>query len=179
MISLDKNYQIWKGVVMNLWPTQSEVDIFYGNPRGKDGIASKKWESENIIAFPVPWKLVTAWDFAKVSKIRMHKKCADSLLIVLNKIWEAAGQNQAKIDEWGMNLYAGGYNFRQMRGSTKLSMHSWGCAIDFDSDRNSFGDPKPNFGTIPIILEAFASEGWIWGGVWDTPDGMHWQAAIV
>jgi D-alanyl-D-alanine carboxypeptidase len=58
-------------------------------------------------------------------------------------------------------------------------MHSWGCAIDFDSARNSFGDTTPNFALIPQVLDAFASEDWTWGGEWRKPDGMHWQAAGV
>ncbi|MGY3916723.1 M15 family metallopeptidase [Aeromonas australiensis] len=66
-----------------------------------------------------------------------------------------------------------------MRGGTRLSMHSWGCAVDFDSSRNSFGDSTPNFQNIPAVLTAFESQGWTWGGKWKKPDGMHWQAASV
>ncbi|NTW83388.1 MAG: hypothetical protein HGB36_08490 [Chlorobiaceae bacterium] len=47
---------------MSKWPHQSEVDTFYGNPRGRNGDASAKWESENIVMVKVPWKLVTALD---------------------------------------------------------------------------------------------------------------------
>lgn len=126
-----------------------------------------------------PWKLVTAWDFRPVSSIRIHKKCAGSLDKVLQSIWTSSSKNDQKIMEWGMHLYAGAFNFRLMRGGTKLSMHSWGCAVDFDSARNSFGDQTPNFATIPAVTDAFAAEGWTWGGRWKKPDGMHWQAADV
>lgn len=161
------------------WPHQSEVDQFYGNPRGQNGGPSARWESANIIRIPIPWKLVTAWDFSPVSRIRIHQRCSDSLIQILDQIWIASGEDQKKINEWGMNLYAGGYNFRMMRGSSRLSMHSWGCAVDFDSARNSFGDTTPNFANIPAVLNAFAAEGWTWGGTWRKPDGMHWQAADV
>jgi D-alanyl-D-alanine carboxypeptidase len=96
---------------------------------------------------------------------------------VLAAVWAAADQREAKIREWGMHLYAGAYNFRPMRGATNLSMHAWGCAVDFDSARNGFGDRTPNFANLPAVLNAFASEGWTWGGQWAKPDGMHWQAA--
>jgi hypothetical protein len=162
---------------MSKWPHQSNVDSFYGNPRGSNGEASAKWASENIVRLKAPWKLITAWDFMPVSGIRVHKKCSDSLDKVLRRIWVAANKDQRKINEWGMNLYAGAYNFRLMRGSSRLSMHSWGCAVDFDSARNSFGDTTPNFALIPAVLDAFASEEWTWGGKWNKPDGMHWQAA--
>lgn len=164
----------------NDWPHQSEVDSFYGNPRGINGEESKEWVAENIIYLKTPWKLFTAWDFRPITKgTRVHKKCAQSLETVFNQIWQAAGQSQQKINEWGMNLYAGAFNFRPMRNSTRLSMHSWGCAIDFDSARNGFGDTTPHFAHIPQVLDAFAGEGWSWGGHWKKPDGMHWQAANV
>lgn len=102
-----------------------------------------------------------------------------SLSSVLGAIWDAAGRNQAKINEWGMNLDGGGYNFRLMRGSTRLSMHSWGCAVDFDPARNGFGDSTPNFENYPAVLSAFAAECWTWGGQWTRADGMHWQAADI
>lgn len=162
---------------MSTWPHQSEVDAFYGNPRGIDGDANKSWEKKNIVKLPAPWKLVTAWDFQPVRGIRIHQRCADSLDRVLQSIWLKAGKSDQKIMEWGMHLYAGGFSFRLMRGGTNLSMHSWGCAVDFDSARNSFGDSTPNFGTLPAVTEAFAAEGWTWGGSWKKPDAMHWQAA--
>lgn len=164
---------------MNEWPHQSEVDYFYGNPRGRNGQVSRTWESENIIRIRPPWKLVTAWDFSPVSSIRIHRRCADSLERILMNIWQESGESQQKINEWGVNLYAGAFNFRMMTGASRLSMHSWGCAIDFDSSRNSYGDVTPNFALIPQVLKVFESEGWIWGGEWKKPDGMHWQAALV
>jgi len=164
---------------MNEWPHQSEVDAFYGNPRGRNGQVSRAWEAENIIRIAAPWNLVTAWDFSPVSSIRIHKKCANSLERILTKIWQESGESQLKINEWGMNLYAGAFNYRMMRGASRLSMHSWGCAIDFDSSRNSYGDNTPNFASIPQVLNAFESEGWVWGGRWAKPDGMHWQAALI
>ncbi len=164
---------------MSMWPHQSDVDQFYGNPRGENAGPSRAWETENIIRVKAPWQLMTAWDFTPVSGILIHKKCADSLSKVFEQIWQASGQNQQKINEWGMQLLAGGYNFRLMRGGTRLSMHSWGCAVDFDSARNSFGDPHPNFQHIPAVLDAFKAQEWTWGGTWGKPDGMHWQAADV
>jgi D-alanyl-D-alanine carboxypeptidase len=162
---------------MSAWPHQNDVDAFYGDPRGRNGELNKTWETQYIVRIAAPWDLVTSWDFQSVRSIRVHKKCKASLARVFNSIWDASGQSQQKINEWGMNLYAGGFNYRLMRGSNRLSMHSWGCAVDFDSARNSFGDRTPNFASIPPVLDAFESEGWTWGGAWTKPDGMHWQAA--
>jgi len=162
---------------MPLWPNQSNVDSFYGNPRGNDGGPSAAWEEANLTRLVPPWPLVTAWDGTPVKSIRIHRLCAESLRITLEAIWMAAGQNERVIKNWGMHLYGGGYSFRLMRGSNRLSMHSWGCAVDFDPERNKFGDTTPNFANCPAVLDAFAAEKWIWGGNWKKPDGMHWQAA--
>ena len=162
---------------MSRWPNQSDVDSFYGNPRGVDGEPSAAWEQNNLILVKAPWELITAWDGSPVRGIRVHRKCAVSLQNILKAIWVTAGQDEQIIKEWGMNLYGGGYNFRLMRGSNMLSMHSWGCAVDFDPERNGFGDATPNFANCPAVRDAFAAEGWTWGGAWRKPDGMHWQAA--
>lgn len=164
---------------MPQWPDQNHTDAFYGNPRGRNGGASPKWESTNIVRIPTPWVLVTAWDFTPVRTIRVHRKCSDSLARVFEQIWRAATQQQSTIEAWGMHLYGGGYNFRAMRGSSRLSMHSWGCAVDFDPARNGFGDSTPHFANVPEVRNAFAGEAWVWGGDWRKKDGMHWQAARV
>jgi len=164
---------------MNIWPHQSDVDEFYGNPRGANGEASPKWEQENLTIISPPWNLVTAWDFRPVRSIRVHKKFARSLENFFTSIWDCAGRNADRIHDWGMHLFAGAYNFRLMRRGTRLSMHGWGCAVDFDSARNASGDRTPNSALLHQVFEAFASESWTWGGKWRTVDGMHWQAAKV
>lgn len=163
-----------------MFPKQSNVDAFYGNPRGKNGQPSAKWERQNLVIVKSPWRMVLAWDVtARVSGVRIHRNCAESLARVLAAIWIASGKNQATIEKWGMHLLGGGYNFRLMRGSNQLSMHSWGCAVDFNPAENGLGDSTPAFAKIPQVLKAFADEGWTWGGNWDRADGMHWQAARI
>jgi hypothetical protein len=161
------------------WPHQSEVVAFYGNPQGQNGGPSVAWERANLVLVPTPWRLVTSWNGAPVRGVRVHRKCSDSLRQIFSDIWTASGQNQQKIQEWGMHLFGGGYNFRLMKDGRRLSMHSWGCAVDFDPTRNGFGDTTPNFANLPAVLKAFSDEGWTWGGTWTKPDGMHWQAANI
>lgn len=164
---------------MSGWPKQSDCNVFYGDPRGRDGGPSPVWEKRNLVLVIPPWKLVTAWDGRPVKGIRVHVRCAESLDRVLTVIWERAGRDEGVVGNWGMNLFGGGYNFRVMRGGSALSMHAWGCAVDFDPARNPFGSRKPNFAHCPSVLSAFAVEGWTWGGAWRKPDGQHWQAARV
>lgn len=160
------------------WPTESEAVSYYGNPEGENGQASPTWEQQNLIYVKTPWRLVTSWSFQEMSSgIRIHSKCASSLSAIFDEIWEAAGKSQKQIDEWGMNLCGGGFTFRIKRGSNELSMHAFGCAVDFDPQRNERGNHNPHFGNIPEVLDAFARQKWVWGGTFSIPDGMHWQAA--
>ncbi len=43
-------------------------------------------------------------------------------------------------------------------------MHSYGCAVDLDPVNNGLSDRTPRFAQFPQVLQAFADEGWKWGG---------------
>lgn len=162
----------------NNWPTQAQADAFYGDPRGKNGNVNPHWYETNMVWVDVPWKLYYSGKAIK-SRINVHKKVAGSLSRVLADIWNKAGHSQAQIDAWGMSDFSGSFNYRVKRGGRSLSMHAYGCAIDFDADSNGFGDKTPHFAGAKPVLDAWAAEGWVWGGTWSKPDGMHWQAARV
>ena len=49
-------------------------------------------------------------------------------------------------------------------------------AIDLDPAHNPFGGAST---MCPEAKDAFAAEGWLWGGAWAKPDGMHFQAATL
>lgn len=166
------------------WPLQSACDAFYGNPRGMNGLASGRWESNNLVLLPAPFKIQF---LGKPAKLRVHKKCADAFAMWLEAVWKNAGKDQKTVDLWGMSNFAGAYNFRPMRGGRALSMHAYGCAADFDAPRNGLRDRTPNFATLrKEVVEPFLALGGVWGGDWDgdrdslderTCDGMHFQFA--
>lgn len=164
---------------MPYWPKQSDAIQFYGDPRGRNGQASAKWEKENLVLARVPWKIYTSWDKKAMSGIKMHKKCAESLERVLLSIWNYVERSQRNIAHMGLDLCGGGYSYRVMRGGNTLSMHSYGCAVDFDPARNGYGDDSPYLERFPAVIERFEREGWVWGGRWEKKDGMHFQAAVV
>ena len=154
---------------MNNWPKQSAADAFYGNPRGSNGKASLLWKAQNLTQVTVPFAMHFVG--TPVKRITIHRKCAESLLAVLQEIWKASGQDQKKIDAWGVSEFGGSFNFRLMRGSHHLSMHSYGCAIDLAPQRFPMGRTSPTF--YGEVLKAFANEGWV-----NLPrDPMHFQAA--
>lgn len=174
---------------MTAWPKQRDCDDFYGNPRGPNGTASSRWMASNLVFVPVPWVMVTAWaPYARVRKIYFHQKCSAALSEVLANIWQEAGKKQVIIDQWGMNLFGGSFAFRTMRGSSSLSMHSWGCAIDFDPARNGLGDYTPILTPSHPVALCFKKAGAVHGADWNgnqkvlderRPDAMHFQFARV
>lgn len=159
------------------WPTQAEADRFYGDPRGRDGKASPAWCSANLVKITPPYK-VWFGDTA-VTQITIHKKCAESALRILTKAWELVSKDQARADELGISKFSGSFNYRVIRGGSRLSMHAYGCAWDWWASENWLGDKTPEFNEDHPFNIAHKSEGWTWGGRWNRPDGMHWQAARV
>ena len=86
----------------------------------------------------------------------------------------------------------GGYNWREIRGTTRRSYHSWGLAVDvqpkklgnkaifweWEKERN------PDWMLVPhasrwsppaAVVKAFEKEGFVWGGKWDFYDNMHFE----
>lgn len=169
---------------MALWPKQSECNTFYGNPRGRNG-ASPSWESANLTLITPPYPVLFAGK--PVRGLRVHKKCSSAFLEWLNQVWINSGKDPSVIKSWGMDNYAGAYNYRLMRGGSSLSMHSYGCAVDFDAPRNGQYDRTPNFAHLrKEVVEPFLALGGVWGGDWNgnhdslderACDGMHFQFA--
>ena len=71
-----------------------------------------------------------------------------------------------------INQYSGCY-YPRFIGSDpngRLSHHSWGIAVDINAAENRFG-ASPTMD--PRIVAIFENNGFIWGGRWLVPDGMH------
>jgi hypothetical protein len=61
--------------------------------------------------------------------------------------------------------------------SRALSMHAWGLAVDFNVKGNEYGNRNPTMD--PRIVEIFERWGFVWGGRWSTPDGMHFELGAL
>lgn len=71
--------------------------------------------------------------------------------------------------------YGGIYNHRNIRGgSTHLSTHSWGIAIDMNPETNKLGTPG---NMDPEVIDCFERRGFLWGGRFHRLDPMHFQYA--
>jgi D-alanyl-D-alanine carboxypeptidase len=153
---------------MNKWPSKAELNKFYGNPVGRDGHENIDWVAKNIVYIKPPF--VMRFAGKTVSRIRVHRKCADSLLRVLNAIWIAAGKKQSVIDGWGFSKFGGVYEYRLARNSDKLSLHAYGAAGDWDALNKPLGQTTRRF--VKQVVNAFKAEGWIN----KLRDPMHFQA---
>jgi hypothetical protein len=160
------------------WPLQADCDAFYGDPRNGDTY-NAQWAADNLTNVPCPWPLHQ--DTESHPFIVINKKCAESLAAVLAEVWRQCGQDYSKIQALRYDRFSGSFNFRPMRGGTHLSMHAYGCAIDWDAEDNPQHSVTPRFTKDDALIAAFKDEGWTWGGEWSPAsiDAMHVQAARV
>jgi hypothetical protein len=105
-----------------------------------------------------------------VRNIRCHHLVADSLVAAVTEIFASPAR-------WILTEYAGCYNFRKMRGGSRLSKHAWGIAIDFAPATNGLRTHWPRAASMPIeAMEAFARVGFLSAGAFWSRDAMHFQA---
>jgi hypothetical protein len=70
------------------------------------------------------------------------------------------------------NEYAGCYYPRFIAGTTTLSNHSFGLAMDFNVPENQRGTPGEMNRTV---VQIFKDWGFAWGGDWHYTDPMHFE----
>jgi hypothetical protein len=128
------------------------------------------------ITLPYPMRL--AWDKnTKVTRMRCHKLVADKFLAVFNEILEV--YSYGKIVELGIDLFGGCFNFRQMRGGSDWSRHSWGIAVDLDPERNLLKETsrtarfaRPEY---KAMIDIFYKHGFVSLGREKNYDWMHFE----
>jgi hypothetical protein len=151
------------------WPTEAQCPKFYG----------KMGENQTQIVLPYP--MVLDWaPGTRITEMTCHEKVADAMLRVFTKLKGEYGEE--KLRELGIDQFGGCLNVRLKRGSkSSWSIHSWGCAVDLDPDRNQlrwdmkraqFG--KPEYIPMWKIIEG---EGAVSLGRARGFDPMHWQFA--
>lgn len=80
---------------------------------------------------------------------------------------------------------AGSYFWRKIKGSGKLSPHSFGIAVDLNVKKGIYWQwVRPGMEAVvervrrdypQSIVDAFEAEGFIWGGKWSSFDFMHFE----
>ena len=131
-----------------------------------------------LVTVNLPYPLRLSWDMVtRITKTQCHKRVAKSLLSVLDAVHAEYGSS---VFELGLDLYGGGYANRAQLGGTKLSVHAWGAAFDFDPEHNElrmdsdearFAEPQYH-----AWWALWEEAGWISLGRTKNYDWMHVQA---
>jgi hypothetical protein len=111
--------------------------------------------------------------------VRLHRRIAPALARVAARLAEVR-QRDRSIDPFLRRL-SGGFSQRTIAGTDRASAHAFGIAIDLDKGRSDYWrwqktKPLRWRNRIPqAIVDAFESEGFIWGGRWYHYDTMHFE----
>jgi len=169
-----------------------KIGDLFGNPLNPDGTLNHAWEDANIeiVIPPNGWRLYyqnAPNALMSISGIRIHKLLVDIFIPVMQDIWDYAKQQLSKsssddeVRSWlhrnRLDQTGGGFNFRNSTGDiTKLSLHSYGIAIDWDPANNPHENPLTK--TLPDWwYNIWNKYGWSDGRHFHTPDPMHVQFA--
>lgn len=126
--------------------------------------------------------------------LEVHKDVKDEVVKIFNEIKETGFPifKMETIDNYDYDdeksvvaNNSSAYNFRFVSGTTKLSDHAIGLAIDINPKQNPWIHPSAinKFQYIPgekgtiekdnQIVSIFGKWGWSWGGDWKNPDYQH------
>jgi hypothetical protein len=152
--------------------TQDEMFKYFGKPNN----TGKGY----LVTIELPYTMY--YDKNPVKKMSCHKSVAKAFLNVFNDLLSHYGEK--KINELEINDYGGCFNYRLMRGSnSKLSMHSWGTAIDLDANRNTLKETsktarfaRPEY---KPMIDIFYKHGFISLGREKNYDWMHFQYGLI
>jgi hypothetical protein len=142
----------------------------YGNPASDP----KGFQSKHMVLWTVPMWIDTHIP-ALPNKIYINRDAINPLETVLNRLISLGPYKE--ITTWD-----GCFNIRFVRGSkTKMSIHSWGLAIDInaaDNPLNMTKEKAASYGLKPfskLFDEIWADAGWTCGSSFTRPDGMHFE----
>lgn len=98
-------------------------------------LGKPKQTTSNLVRLKLPFPMKLAWDLKTVIRsILVHPIIKEPLENVLRSV--AADYTPQQIEELGLNLFGGCYNYRAMRGGDDWSTHAWAIAVDIDPVRN-------------------------------------------
>jgi hypothetical protein len=114
-------------------------------------------------------------------RARCHLVIEPALREAFAEIASVGAQTAFDLDD--ANTAGGCHNprFNRLANSTSigfLSRHSWGMAIDTNTQGSCQGCAPPNFVTRPggcTAVRIMRKHGFAWGGNYLTPDGMHFE----
>jgi hypothetical protein len=123
--------------------------------------------------------------------IVIHKDIVEALERIERNIMKIAQEDREIAEFTGSIASIGGYNWRSIQGTRRMSYHSWGLALDIQPKQLNkvmywFWERihNPNWLLVPLenrwnppqkVIQLFENEGFIWGGKWALYDNMHFE----
>jgi len=146
----------------NFEPGRIRSEEFFKKMYGSSSSAVQR----NLVS--VKWVDGTTVDFSSING------AADRLKEVVTELEQLDTEFQKYLKNIG-----GTFNWRNIAGTSRLSNHSFGSAIDINTKYSNYwkwqGDMSYR-NQIPIeIVEIFEKHGFIWGGTWYHYDTMHFE----
>ncbi len=133
------------------------------------------WVSQNIVNVTIP-QLKGIQGAPGSGTVQVHRLVRDQLA-ALWQAWEAAGLLPL------VRSWAGSWVPRFVRGSrSSLSNHAFGSAFDINAAWNGLGLVPPLVGatgSVRKLVPLANAHGFFWGGHFQRPDGMHFEAALL
>lgn len=138
------------------------VGVFRYRPIGGGRIApDPAWVSAHIVTEQVPI----------LGRVTCNRFMMPQLKAALGEVQRSGLGNKINPDE-----YAGCYYPRFIAGSSSLSNHSFGLALDF----NVPGNLRGTVGEMDrAVVAIFKRWGFAWGGDWSYTDPMHFELARI
>jgi hypothetical protein len=160
------------------WPHEdvASLNAFYGDPRGPNGKESPTWAAKNLVSWAPPFPMFYSdGQRTPLRHLRIHRKCAQAFDDAFKDVLATLGQGY--ISAHRLDISGGTFCYRVQRGGSRLSVHSWGCAIDMDPAHNPFPhrwEPRSDMidGRFAAILQ---KHGFTWRGAPGDDDPMHFQ----
>lgn len=142
----------------------------YGDPMKY----TRAFESQHMVLWPIPMWIDTHIP-ALPNKIYINKDIVGVFEDTMNSLISTGTYKE-------ITTFDGMFNVRYIRGSkTKLSIHSWGLAVDFNAAHNPLGHTKEMCrakGLTPFTDDfdnVFRNLGWTCGSGFSRADGMHFE----
>ena len=112
-----------------LFPHEDQVNLnkFFGDPRGSNGQVGRKWYAENIVKWTPPYPLFYSdGKRTPLKSLQLHKKVVNVYTAAFTEVKEHFTPQEIK--DLHLDISGGSFNYRVIRGGSRLSTHAYGIA---------------------------------------------------
>ena len=174
--ALVRLYQAHVGLKVDGFPGTNTAQALYGSritiARNRRELSKQvgnfKWKhgKGRRVVWTGKKPAVVRVDLHNGDRANIHKLFAEEFKNIFELACELSGYTPESVQT---------YNPRRIGGSRRLSMHSFGVAVDFDPRLNPMGGTPSMLREHLMFVEVFEWCGWTWGGRWKMKDDMHFQ----